>query len=167
MPTIQSTEIQPIPGTYALILQAAREQTIAAGRLGELQVRPGFYAYIGSAFGPGGLRARISRHLRQTSVQHWHIDYLKQAAIIQEAWFSYDPVRKEHAWAQAFQILPDAAIPLLGFGSSDCRCAAHLFYFRQSISPDDLFASTNPLYRSDNLYLYRVLQPSKESSPPL
>ena len=133
-----STEIQPGPGTYALILQAARAQTIVIGSLGTLVVRPGFYVYTGSAFGPGGLPARVGRHLRQTDVRHWHIDYLKPAAAIQEVWFSYHPVSLEHTWAHAFQHAPGAVLPLPGFGSSDCRCLTHLFYFEQAVSTDIL-----------------------------
>jgi Uri superfamily endonuclease len=136
--TLKWCEIKPVSGTYALILQAVRKQTIEIGKLGKLRVCPGFYIYIGSAFGSGGLQARIGHHLRQTKVLHWHIDYLKQAAIIKEVWFSYQPASQEHAWATAFQSLPDAAIPLPGFGSSDCPCASHLFYFEKGIPADIL-----------------------------
>jgi Uri superfamily endonuclease len=150
----QSSEIQSRPGTYALILQAARPQTITIGSLGTLEVHPGIYVYIGSAFGPGGLKARIGRHLRRTSVRHWHIDYLKPAAAVKEVWFSYHPTSLEHTWARAFQIAPGAAIPLQRFGSSDCRCPTHLFYFKQSISPDILFADANPLDQVNILSIY-------------
>ncbi|HYA22015.1 MAG TPA: DUF123 domain-containing protein [Thermoproteota archaeon] len=37
---------------------------------------PGLYLYVGSARGPGGLRARVARHLRRDKVRKWHIDYL-------------------------------------------------------------------------------------------
>jgi len=134
MIAIQSSEIKPIPGTYALILQATREQLIDIGKLGILQVCPGFYVYIGSALGPGGLRARIGYHLRNPRVPHWHIDYLKQAAFITKVWFLYHPVSQEHAWARAFQNLQGSFIPLKGFGSSDCQCTSHLFYFSQDTS---------------------------------
>ncbi len=46
------------------------------GRLGSFNIIPGFYAYVGSAFGPGGLRARIRHHLESVAQPHWHIDYL-------------------------------------------------------------------------------------------
>ncbi len=36
----------------------------------------GFYAYIGTMFGPGALDARIRRHMRKTKAKHWHIDYI-------------------------------------------------------------------------------------------
>jgi Uri superfamily endonuclease len=52
-------------GTYALVLAAQKQRTISVGKLGILDVRPGFYVYVGSALGPGGLAARIGRHARQ------------------------------------------------------------------------------------------------------
>jgi Uri superfamily endonuclease len=57
-----------------------------------LEFAPGFYAYTGSAFGPGGLRARIGRHLSSTPVIHWHIDYLQQKTAVVEVWFTYEGV---------------------------------------------------------------------------
>jgi Uri superfamily endonuclease len=49
---------------------------LSVGRLGEFDLVPGFYAYVGSAFGLGGLRARIGHHPESTAEPHWHIDYL-------------------------------------------------------------------------------------------
>ena len=50
------------PGSYALILQADRRRTVRIGRLGQLAVEPGCYVYVGSALGPGGVRARVGHH---------------------------------------------------------------------------------------------------------
>jgi len=44
----------------------------------KLDLLPGYYIYIGSAFGPGGVRARMLRHLRADKPKHWHIDYLRE-----------------------------------------------------------------------------------------
>ena len=46
-------------GTYILIVQVSKMKRLAIGSLGELDIIPGFYAYVGSAFGSGRLRARI------------------------------------------------------------------------------------------------------------
>ena len=62
------------PGTCALVLAAAKRRTICVGRLGTFDVRPGFYVYVGSALGPGGLAARIGRHARQEKAFRWHVD---------------------------------------------------------------------------------------------
>jgi Uri superfamily endonuclease len=97
-----------------------------------LHLQPGWYAYAGSAFGPGGLRARLARHLRGGSKRHWHIDYLRPHAPIYEIWYSPKTQNCEHRWAAALGHITGAQIPLPGFGSSDCRCAAHLFFFAAS-----------------------------------
>ncbi len=116
-------------GTYALILHAPAAARIEIGRLGVMEVRPGFYVYVGSAFGPGGIEARIAHHRRTLRRRHWHIDYLRTAAEVREAWISRDPIRREHAWAEVFRRAPGAAIPVPHFGASDCACRAHLVFF--------------------------------------
>ena len=116
-------------GTYVLILQAQAEQTITVGRLGVMAVRPGWYVYVGSAFGPGGVQGRVGHHARPHPKPHWHIDYLRQVAPLVELWYSHDPIRHEHTWASLFHQLPDATIPLPRFGASDCTCPSHLFHF--------------------------------------
>ena len=92
-------------------------------------MQPGFYAYVGSALGPGGLKARVSHHLRPVKRPHWHIDYLRRETECVAVWYVYDTVRQECAWVAAFSTLVGSKIPLSGFGSSDCTCSAHLFFF--------------------------------------
>jgi Uri superfamily endonuclease len=127
------------PGTYALLLSAARRQRITVGRLGALPVQPGCYVYLGSARGPGGLRARLRHHVGAQQRPHWHIDYLHHATTPQEIWWSDDAKSSEHLWAAHCGALPGAAVPLARFGASDCDCDcnAHLFYFR---TPPDFAA---------------------------
>ena len=117
------------PGTYALVLASFSEGSIPIGRIGLLEVRPGFYVYVGSAFGPGGLHARVSRHQKKTDRIHWHIDYLKASTRIDEVWYTFDPIRREHQWAQVLAEVRNASMPLPGFGSSDCGCRSHLYFF--------------------------------------
>ena len=127
------------PGTYTLILQCNSEETIQIGRWGQIQLQRGYYLYIGSAFGPGGVRARVSRHFRADKPRHWHIDYLREHANPIAAWYSHEPKRLERLWAQA---LHDASefTPIQGFGCSDCNCFSHLFH--TSRVPDlDSFAN--------------------------
>ncbi|HHO76762.1 MAG TPA: DUF123 domain-containing protein [Deltaproteobacteria bacterium] len=47
------------------ILLLARSTMIQVGKLGSFIFPAGHYAYIGSAFGSGGLHARIQRHIRK------------------------------------------------------------------------------------------------------
>ncbi len=122
--------MEPKPGTYALILSSSNHSTIKIGRLGELKLRPGFYVYIGSAFGPGGLHARIEHHKRITQKPHWHIDYLRSFTNLKNVWFTYDSQHREHQWAQLFQNTLGGSISVKGFGASDCKCESHLFFFK-------------------------------------
>lgn len=112
-------------GTYALllVLDAPTEQRV--GRLGNIRFDSPFYLYFGSAFGPGGLRARLSHHLHRPGRLHWHVDYLRQAASVLAAWYSEDSARLECVWAEAASAFRGASL-VPGFGSSDCRCPSHL-----------------------------------------
>lgn len=117
------------PGTYTLILRVEDGMRLQVGRLGVLQGHAGYYVYVGSAFGPGGVRARVAHHQRVASRPHWHIDYLRACTHLEHVWYTYDPQRREHQWAQVCAGLPGAAVPLVGFGASDCACVTHLFFF--------------------------------------
>ena len=77
-----------LPGTYALVLRLSRRMEIVVGRLGVLEAQPGYYVYVGSALGPGGLAARLGRHLRREKTWHWHVDYLRAAAHVEELWYA-------------------------------------------------------------------------------
>ena len=120
--------VEPKPGTYALVLQATARESIQIGRLGKLELRRGFYVYVGSAFGPGGVRARLRHHLTRATRPHWHIDYLRPATRLLEIWYSHDEAIHEHAWAEGIRRMRSASTPLPGFGSSDCRCPSHLSF---------------------------------------
>ncbi|MDF1642666.1 MAG: GIY-YIG nuclease family protein [Pseudomonadales bacterium] len=129
--------IDSIPGTYIVIFSCPRAnegKECQIGRLGKINLQQGYYSYVGSAFGPGGLKARLAHHLRLAKKPHWHLDYLKLHLQIEAIWFTRDPVRREHLWATAISREPGSAVPLSGFGSSDCDCTTHLFY--SSINPE-------------------------------
>jgi Uri superfamily endonuclease len=117
-------------GTYAIILKPNAKRSIKVGKLGLLRVQDGYYVYVGSAFGPGGLKARVAHHKRKTHRPRWHIDYLRAAAKICEVWYTYDPKPREHQWAATLAAAKASAIPFAGFGSSDCNCLTHLYYFK-------------------------------------
>jgi Uri superfamily endonuclease len=121
--------MERFPGTYVLILSSKGVHRIRVGRLGELLTRPGFYVYVGSAFGPGGVRARVARHQRKCSRPHWHIDYLRSRTRLEEVWYSHDPLPREHQWAHLIGRARGSSVPLGQFGSSDCRCPSHLYFF--------------------------------------
>ena len=134
---IQRTLPPDKPGTYALVLVCKQSGKVQIGRLRSLSLQPGFYLYVGSAFGPGGLLARVKHHQNLSASSHWHIDYLRPKCAVAEAWFTTARGRHEHTWAEAAKRLPGARITLRGFGSSDCGCEGHLFWFKHRPSPND------------------------------
>ena len=116
------------PGTYVLILRSEESTSIQIGRWSLLDIRQGYYAYVGSAFGPGGVLARVSRHCRPVKSKHWHIDYLREHVILVSVWYSHSSTRLEHHWAGAMERLNEAR-PVERFGCSDCNCESHLYFF--------------------------------------
>jgi Uri superfamily endonuclease len=118
------------PGTYLLLLACERVVRLPIGRLGVMTTRPGYYLYVGSAFGPGGIRARIGHHAKTAAHPHWHLDYLRTQADLVDAWCVFD-AHHEHEWARLLMKDKDSALALKGFGSSDCGCLAHLFYLER------------------------------------
>src|SRR5512142_372396 len=120
-------------GTYVLIASVPQMKRIEIGRLGKFDIAPGFYAYVGSAFGAGGLRARIGHHLESTAAPHWHIDYLLQVAEPVEVWYASAARKLERHWADLLEKGPQFRIPIPRFGSSDYHRsrASHLFYSKR------------------------------------
>lgn len=112
------------PGAYALYLHIDEPVALAIARLGNPTLTPGAYVYAGSARGPGGIAARVARHLRADKTAHWHIDHLSaRAARIEVRSF---PDGRECDLVAAL-LADGATVPVPGFGSSDCpTCAAHL-----------------------------------------
>jgi Uri superfamily endonuclease len=132
-------------GTYVLIALVAQMKRLEIGRLGPYDIVPGYYAYVSSAFGTGGLRARIGHHLESTSAPHWHIDYLLAVAEPVEVWFTRANQKLEHHWAGLLEKAPRFHVPIRRFGSSDYHRSrsSHLFFskaapsfrwFRQSVA---------------------------------
>ena len=120
--------IPTAPGTYILILETLGTGFVQIGALGMLWVMPGFYAYVGSARGSGGLAARLAHHRRRSRNPYWHIDYLRHHAALREVWLTRDAAEREHGWAGVLGSSPGASIPLARFGATDCRCRSHLFH---------------------------------------
>ena len=100
---------------------------IRVGSLGIISVQEGIYAYVGSAFGGGGLKSRLSRHLKTAKKCRWHIDYIRRHMKAVSLWYTTESAEAEHRIAQTF-IGMGAGIPMKGFGSSDCKCITHLFH---------------------------------------
>ena len=123
-------------GTY--IMYGSLKQTIAItiGALGDASLPAGDYVYVGSAFGRGGIRARVTHHLTPSPKPHWHFDYLKAYITIQAVLWHPGTQRLECEWIHRLLDMPGVVTPLVGFGASDCRrgCPAHFLYTDLSLS---------------------------------
>lgn len=127
------------PGTYVLWLYIDEPRIIAVGRLGVENFAAGTYAYVGSAFGPGGLRARLRRHVGGSDTLHWHIDYVRAIAEVRAVWYCATGERLECRWSQTLAALVGTDVPMRGFGASDCDagCDAHLIRLPVDVSLRD------------------------------
>ncbi len=125
----ETLDLPSQPGTYALILEATAVQDVPIGKLGVLHMLPGIYVYVGSALGPGGLAARVDRHVLREKTLHWHIDYLRAETRLVAVWFARGAKHGECHRSRILERATGAQVPLDGFGSSDCRCRSHLQYF--------------------------------------
>jgi len=111
-------------GIYVLFIKVKKDKRIKIGTLGEIYFLKGIYAYIGSA--QNNLEKRLKRHILKRKKEFWHIDYLlrnKDVEII-EIFYEEGSKEKECKTAEYFE---KKYIPIVGFGSSDCKCKAHLF----------------------------------------
>ncbi len=89
------------------------------------QLMPGWYVYVGSARGSGGIRARIKRHFQHGKTAHWHIDLLTMHAVEMAAL----AVTDGHECELVDKLLESLRfkVAAAGFGSTDCsRCESHL-----------------------------------------
>ncbi|QLC34006.1 GIY-YIG nuclease family protein [Halarchaeum sp. CBA1220] len=116
-------------GTYTLLLELPAAATVTFGAAGDYDLDAGWYAYTGSAFGPGGL-SRVARHRRvargEHDVRHWHVDYLTGHPDTDlDAVYVSEGEDRECAVARALNEAGDA---LAGLGASDCDCESHLAY---------------------------------------
>ncbi len=122
-------------GTYVVVLKSAQAKTVQIGRLAQLAVHKGYYVYVGSALGPGGVAARLRHHAKVSEKPHWHLDYLRAETAFYSAYASYSAEKKECEceWASMLATGEGVTEPMSGFGSSDCRCNTHLFYFSSAL----------------------------------
>ncbi|PSP96575.1 DUF123 domain-containing protein [Halobacteriales archaeon QS_5_70_17] len=114
-------------GTYTLVIELTEPDRIAFGAAGERALEAGWYAYSGSAFGPGGF-ARVDRHRElaagERDARHWHVDYLLGHPASRVA-AAHGTPGADVECAVARRIDGDA-VP--GLGASDCECGSHLVF---------------------------------------
>lgn len=117
-------------GTYILLVNLDKTQKIKPGKLPEEEYKKGIYLYVGRA--RTGLKARVNRHIRSQKKLYWHIDYLLQKAKIMDIWIRQDYFDECKTADEVQNFKPPAVKAVQGFGSSDCQCRSHLFYFPPS-----------------------------------
>lgn len=113
-----------LPGTYVLLLKLSHPLNVAVqGRVYMLE--PSIYVYVGSALGPGGLRARVLRHFLKGKSVRWHIDQSTEEVSPLLVAYAVSQLKLECRVVR--EILREGFyVPARGFGSSDCNCPAHL-----------------------------------------
>ncbi len=117
--------LEGVRGAYLLALRLPAEQELDGPARGAKVLAPGWYLYAGSAWGGGGIPARLERHFRREKKPHWHIDRL----TLQAADMSALAVPGGGECDLVAKLLSSRRfkIAVAGFGSSDCRrCESHL-----------------------------------------
>jgi len=120
-----STKQLPETGTYLLILQLRYPLQLEVGSLGKIMFKHGYYVYVGSA--RRGLRHRVSRHLSYDKKIKWHIDNITVKHNMKPILVVTSGMAVECDLAHQLSSVSDFHVSK--FGSSDCRCPSHLFYF--------------------------------------
>lgn len=115
-------------GAYLVILRLTSGLTLPSFPGGAVNMPAGRYLYAGSAWGGGGIRARLARHFREEKKLHWHIDRLSLAAATLTGLAV--PGGRECDLVESLLKSGRFRIAVPGFGSSDCRrCESHLLRF--------------------------------------
>jgi len=147
------------PGTYALVLELNPATEIVVGKLGRATFPAGFYIYVGSALGSGGLASRLDRHAKSTTSvgwrAWWHIDYLRHYTKTIEVWSVQHVLRREHVWAALIEKMPEVSVTMPGFGSTDCGCPTHLFHFSHRPSWNEFRGLLSRHFPKDELFIFK------------
>ena len=110
------------PGAYVLLIELEEPVEVTLPHQPARVLEAGRYLYCGSARGRGGIRSRLSRHMRSGKSVHWHVDRLTEVGTVRGAWVF--PDGDECELSAALSYLP---APIGGFGSTDCsKCRSHL-----------------------------------------
>lgn len=148
MTVMDTAVLQSLPvkrGAYALVINLAGPLVLEIPRYAGSRLPAGRYVYCGSAYGPGGIAARVRRHCRTDKKLRWHVDHLTRTGTVVDV----VPVvgGRECVLLAAALTTPGAHVPLHRFGSMDCTsCRAHLVAVGSTFAVADLIKghSTSP-----------------------
>ncbi len=133
-------------GSYLLVIENQKEQSVDIGKLGTRQLAKGFYVYVGSAM--GGLDQRLKRHRSKSKKKHYHIDYILSGNMkIKKEYQIQSTQRLESKISKRVSEVCDYSI--FGFGSSDTKDDSHLFYFKNNPVKQESFYSIILDFRVD------------------
>ena len=120
--SLSADEAPSLPGAYAMAVELTDKAAVTLSGRSPIALPAGRYLYCGSAKGPGGLKARLSCHMRRGKSVRWHVDQLTEHGLVIGGWIF--PGGDECRLVQMCSHLP---MPIGGFGSSDCAtCRSHL-----------------------------------------
>lgn len=133
------------PGCYVVLVQVSGAVLVGARTLRAL-IGEGLYVYVGSGGGPGGIRARVSRHLRRRKPVRWHIDWLTSSGRARILGVAYcesgqcgwlgESVVAECLSGMGYK-------PVRGFGSTDDpRAESHLYRAPRGRDPSIVMADS-------------------------
>lgn len=118
-------ELKSQKGTYLLIFRLKENLLIRTKSGREFNLPKGVYIYVGSAFGSGGIKARVGRHLKRNKKLHWHIDYITTSQGFEP--IGVIPFYGKRWECKLARFLGKFLKTIEGFGSTDCSCRGHLF----------------------------------------
>jgi Uri superfamily endonuclease len=129
-----AADLPGAPGAYILIIRLDASLLLDVPAFRGKRLEPGLFAYCGSALGSGGIRARVSHHLRTEKLLRWHVDHVTAAGRVEHVGVAVGANECD----LADELLSrGGTTPLPGFGSSDCkRCRAHLIAVPDSLILD-------------------------------
>ncbi len=116
-------------GIYVLIIEVSKSVRVYVGALGCVYFEASLYAYVGSA--QNSLEKRIERHIKKAKCKFWHVDYLLDSVGVKVLKVFYREAGKAEECLIA-KNLGAKGTPMVGFGSSDCKCESHLFKIEDS-----------------------------------
>ena len=124
----------PAKGAYILVIDLSEPLICNIKSLKNPQLPSGRYAYCGSAYGGGGIAARVARHLKSEGRRsHWHIDHLTAAGEVVD-WLAIDGGIECDLVSEISSAYGGKTI-VKGFGSTDCQiCETHLLKVRRNFS---------------------------------
>ncbi len=126
---------------YFLLLRLDTDTCLQVGKKGVIHFAGGMYLYVGRA--RRGVLARLRRHLDSQKRKHWHIDFLREKGKITHIvlWESDE----ECVLAAFLRTHPLVRSLVPGFGSSDCGCPSHLFFFGENFSFSEFLSTLREL----------------------